>query len=225
MTRQPKAQRASGDGSRVPHCASLPPSITLSLSLTFLSRRCMAAATVAVLIALAAPAVEAQAAALFTPVNETPPPGPPGDITLRSRVVTIDLGQLDHAQAAVAEPAGQTSHTRDTPTGADKRSAALAPGTTLTLNLFDDTVVTGIVEWTEPTFSGGYSISGRLVDDPLGTLTLVVNGERIVGTVQTLEGTYRIRSVGAGRSTVSEVEEPLLNCGVGAPHSETDHLH
>ena len=189
------------------------------------SLRCMAAATVVVLTALAAPAVEAQTADLFTPVDETPPSGPLDDITLRSRVVTIDLGQLDHAQAAVAGPPGQTTHTRDTSPRTDKSSTTPTPGTTLIFNLFDDTVVTGIVEWTEPTFSGGYSISGRLVDDPLGTLTLVVNGERIVGTVQTLEGTYRIRSVGAGRSTVSEVEEPPLNCGVGEPHSETDHQH
>ena len=187
--------------------------------------RCMAAATVVVLTALAAPAVEAQTADLFTPIDEPPPSGPLDDITLRSRVVTIDLGQLDFAQAAVAEPAVPTTQTRGTSPRTDKSSTTLAPGTTLTLNLFDDTVVTGIVEWTEPTFSGGYSISGRLVDDPLGTLTLVVNGERIVGTVQTLEGTYRIRSVGAGRSTVSEVEEPPLNCGVGEPHSETDHPH
>ena len=189
------------------------------------SLRCMAAATVVVLTALAAPAVEAQTADLFTPVDETPPSGPLDDITLRSRVVTIDLGQLDHAQAAVAGPPVPTTQTRDTSPRTDKSSTTPTPGTTLTLNLFDDTVVTGIVEWTEPTFSGGYSISGRLVDDPLGTLTLVVNGERIVGTVQTLEGTYRIRSVGAGRSTVSEVEEPPLNCGVGEPHSETDHQH
>ena len=185
----------------------------------------LAAATVAVLIAWAAPAVDAQPGDLFTPVDEPPPAGPLDDITLRSRVVTIDLGQLDHAQAAVATPPGPTPHTRALSLRTDKQRAAPAPGTTLTLNLFDDTVVTGIVEWTEPTFSGGYAISGRLVDDPLGSLTLVVNDERIVGTVQTSDGTYRIRSVGAGLSTVSEVEEPPLECGVEEPHSETDHQH
>ena len=187
--------------------------------------RCMAAATVAVLTALAALAVEAQPADLFTSVNETPPSGPLDAITLRSRAVTIDLGQLDHAQAAVAEPPGQTTHTRDVSPRTDKSGSVPAPGTTLTLNLFDNTVVTGIVEWTDPTFSGGYSVSGRLVGDPLGSMTLVVNGERVVGTVQSPEGTYRIRSIGAGLSTVSEVEEPPLECGVGEPHSEADHQH
>ena len=189
------------------------------------SLRCMAAATVVVLTALAAPAVEAQTADLFTPVNETPPPGPPDDITLRSRVVTIDLGQLDHAQAVVASSPVPTTQTRDTSPRTDKSGTPPAPGTTLTLNLFDDTVVTSIVEWTEPTFSGGYSVSGRLVGDPLGSMTLVVNGERVVGTVQSPEGTYRIRSVGDGLFTISEVEEPPLNCEVETPHSGTDHQH
>ena len=187
--------------------------------------RLLAAATVAVLIAWAAPAVDAQPGALFTPVHDPPPAGPLDDITLRSRVVTIDLGQLDHAQAAVAVPPGPAPHTTALSLRTDTQRAAPAPGTTLTLNLFDDTVVTGLVEWTEPTFSGGYAVSGRLVDEPLGTLTLVVNGDRVVGTVRLPEETYRIRSVGDGRSTISEVEEPPLECGVEEPHSETDHPH
>ena len=87
-------------------------------------------------------------------------------------VVTIDLGQLDHAQAAVAAPPGPTPHTSALPARTDTQRAAPAPGTTLTLNLFDDTVVTGLVEWTEPTFSGGYAVAGHLVEEPLGTLTL-----------------------------------------------------
>ena len=187
--------------------------------------RSIAVATVAVLTVLAALTVEAQGADLFTPVDTTPPSGPLDEITLRSRVVTVDLGQLDRVQAAVADPPYQTLRTRDAFPHTDKRSTESVPGTTLTFNLFDDTVVTGIVEWTDPTFSGGYSVSGRLVGDPLGTMTLVVNGERVVGTVQSPEGTYRIRSIGAGLSTISEVEEPPLECGAGEPHSETDHQH
>ena len=73
------------------------------------SLRYMAAATVIALTALAAPTVEAQSVDLFTPVEETPPAGPLDDITLRSRVVTIDLGQLDHAQAALADAWTSTS--------------------------------------------------------------------------------------------------------------------
>ena len=189
-----------------------------------LSLRSFAAGTVMLLTVLAAPAF-AQTAALFTPVDETPPSGPLDALTLRSRVVTIDLGQLDHAQAAVADPPGQPTQTRDTSPRTNKRSTAPAPGTTLTLNLFDDTVVTSLVEYTEPTFSGGYAVSGRLVEEPFGTMTLVVNGETVAGTVRLLGETYRIRSVGAGQATISEVEEPPLNCGVGEPHAEPDHQH
>ena len=90
--------------------------------------RVLAAATVAVLIAWAAPAVDAQPGALFTPVNEPPPAGPLDDITLRSRVVTIDLGQLDYAQAAVAAPPGPPMHTRALSARTDKQRAAPAPG-------------------------------------------------------------------------------------------------
>ena len=88
--------------------------------------RLLAAATVAVLIAWAAPAVDAQPGALFTPVDEPPPSGPLDDITLRSRVVTIDLGQLDHAQAAVAAPPGPTPHTRALSLRTDTQRAAPA---------------------------------------------------------------------------------------------------
>ena len=94
------------------------------------------------------------------------------------------------------------------------------PEATLTLNLFEDVALTGIVERTAPTFSGGYSISGRLVGKPLGTLTIVVNGETVAGTVRTLGGTYRIRSVGGGQYTISEVKEPPLDCEVLEPESE-----
>ncbi len=188
-------------------------------------RRMCLAVTVAVLTTLVPPPSEAQSPVLFTSVNETPPPGPLGTETLRSRLVTMDLGQVQHARAAAATASGQPPQTRDTSGRTDKSSAAPAPGTLLTLNLFDDVVVTGVVERTAPTFSGGYSVAGHLVEEPLGTLTLVVNGETVVGTVRMLGETYQIRSVGGGLYTISEVKEHPLNCGVEGPHSETDHQH
>ena len=183
----------------------------------------MVAATTAVLTVLLPPTVEAQAADLFTPVEEPLPSIPAAALTLRSRVVTMDLGQVQRAQAAAAQPPGQPSQTRDTSARTDKRSTAPALGTTLTLNLFDDTVVTGIVEQTAPTFSGGYSVAGHLVEEPRGTMTLVVNGETVAGTVRLPGEIYQIRSVGDGLYAISEVEEPPLNCGVEESHSETDH--
>ena len=165
----------------------------------------------------------AQAADLFTPVAEPPPASlPAAELTLRSRVVAMDLGQVQQARAAVESP-GQRVHTRDVSVRRDKSSTAPPPGTTLTFNLFDDVVVTGIVEQTAPTFSGGYSVAGHLVEEPLGTMTLVVNGEAVAGTVRTLGEVYHIRSVGDGLYAISEVEEPPLNCGVERPHTEMDH--
>ena len=68
------------------------------------------------------------------------------------------------------------------------------------MNLFDDIVFTGIVERTAPTFSGDYSVSGQIDGVTLGTMTLVVNGEVVAGTVRTPHGTYRIRPARRGRS-------------------------
>ena len=175
-----------------------------------------------VLTALVAPAVEAQAADLFTPVTEAPSALPSDDLTLRSRVVTLDLEQVERARATVKDadrPVLSLGPARSA-TGAD---TAFTPGTVLTFNLFDDVVVTGRVEHTAPTFSGGYSISGSLVGEPLGSLALVVNGETVAGTVRRLGETYQIRSMGEGLYAISEVEEPQLGCGVDALHAETDH--
>ena len=107
-------------------------------------------------------------------------------ITLRRRVVTIDFEMLGRARASAA--------------------AGTAPSAAVTLNLFDDVVLTGMVERIEPTFSGGWSVSGRIAGEPLGTMTLVVNGQAVAGTVRTLGGTYRIRWVGDGMYAISEVD-------------------
>ena len=107
-------------------------------------------------------------------------------ITLRRRVVTIDFEMLGRARASAA--------------------AGTAPSAAVTLNLFDDVVLTGMVERIEPTFSGGWSVSGRIAGEPLGTMTLVVNGQTVAGTVRTLGGTYRIRWVGDGMYAISEVD-------------------
>ena len=165
------------------------------------------------------------AADLFTPGDEPPPPSvASADLTVRSRLVSMDLEQVRRAWAAAAPPA-QTEHTRDPSGHPDTTGPAPVPGTTLTFNLFADVVVTGIVERTAPTFSGGYSVAGHLVEEPLGTMTLVVNGETVVGTVRLPGETYAIRSVGGGLYAISEEEEPPLDCEAEAPHSGTDHLH
>ena len=122
-------------------------------------------------------------------------------LALRSRPVRIDFAQLASPDVSDAPLAVRPAY-----------------GELLRLNLFDDTLFMGVVERIEPTFSGGYSISGRLSGVEVGTLTLVVNGDVVAGTIRTLETTYRIRSAANGLHTISEVDlsrlpplgEPIL---------------
>ena len=175
---------------------------------------------------VAPPAVEAQSNVVFSTIDlpsprlRLPAPASHDASVVRRRLVTIDLERLQRARTAVAaQPRARVRKRAVFPSGGG-RDAVLASNATLTLNLFEDVVVTGIVERTEPTYSGGYSVSGRLVGNSLGTLTIVVNGETVAGTVRTLGGTYRIRSVGGGRYTISEVKEPPLDCQVLKPEAE-----
>ena len=134
-------------------------------------------------------------------------PDVPGLRTVRRRFVTIDLARLATARAQASQPIA---------------NADLAPRT-LTLNLFRDLVLSGIVEHTEPTPSGsGYVLSGRLrrvapseadlVADTDGTvwqMTLLVYGETVAGTVRTPDEIYNIRSMGNGTHAITQVESTL----------------
>ena len=113
----------------------------------------------------------------------------PGVTMLRSRLTLIDLELLAEARAA--------AELDTTPP-------------TLTLNLFDDVVFSGIVELIEPTLSGGYALSGHLDGVELGTMTLVVNGEVVAGSVRTPDSTYRIRPVGGGRHAIEQIDSRSL---------------
>ena len=130
------------------------------------------------------------AAAVGAPGSETPP----GSSTVRRRLVVIDFGQLTPPvdQAAVGA------------------AGAAGPSGVLRLNLFDDATFTGLVERTAPTFSGGYSMSGQLTGVEMGTVTLVVNGDVVAGTVRTPEATYRIRPAGGGLHAVSQIDPSQL---------------
>ena len=154
------------------------------------------------LVVAGAASLHAQAEGVFLAVE--PPPGrsnsalwedistDAGPLTLRSRLVRIDFGQLDAARAV----AGQSAED-------------LTP---LTLNLFDDTVLTAHVESTAPTASG-YALSGRLIGEPFGMMTLIVNGTVVAGTVRTLEATWRIRTAGAGMYRIRQVDLSTLAPG------------
>ena len=185
-----------------------------AVSLRWPSPRSLVAVTFLLLAVLLPPVVTGQPVALFTPVDEPPPPAPLADVTLRSRAVDIDFAQLQDVQT---ELAGSSSFNTllagvaaaPLTTG---RSSNPLPNTTLHLNLFDDRVVTGIIDHTTPVFSGGYALTGRIVGDPLGTMALVINGETVSGTVRLSDGTYHIQSLGPGQYTISEEEETPLDC-------------
>ncbi len=151
----------------------------------------------ALLVGLAAAESAGQPGGLFREVTSAAAAIAPGlpaasdAITLRRRLVAIDFEQLTpSADTAAAAPGG----------------AVAAPSGVLTLNLFDDASFTGLVRSVAPTFSGGYSLSGPLAGVEMGTMTLVVNGEVVAGSVRTPAATYRIRPAGAGLHAVSEVD-------------------
>ena len=166
-------------------------------------RRSRPPAALAVLLLLGWPtgAAAGQPGGLFTAVSPAAvtagaSPITPDTLTLRRRLVTIDLGQLEPAaDAAIQRGAAGTG---------------IAPRGILTLNLFEDAVFTGLVERTAPTFSGGQSLSGPLAGIEMGTMTLVVNGEVVAGTVRTPEATYRIRPAGNGLHAVSQIDPSQL---------------
>ena len=162
-----------------------------------LARRPASLVASILLVALPASEIAGQPSGLFQSVAPTAAaPGggsvtPPDSPTLRRRLVSVDFGQLVPF-AATAEAGG----------AAGPRS--------LRLNLFDDAVFTGLVERTAPTFSGGYALSGRLAHVEMGTVTLVVNGAVVAGTVWTQEATYLIRPAGGGLHAVSQVDPARL---------------
>ncbi len=138
---------------------------------------------------------EAMASGLFSEVEGDSPPSPGVD-TLASRLVEIDFGQLSQVTKSQVGPKGPV-------TGKPTEPQALV------LNLFDDVVLTGIVEHVEPT-SSGHSLWGRLDGVGLGTFTLVVNGSVVVGTVRTPDAVYTIRTAGDGTYVIRQIDESSL---------------
>ena len=136
-----------------------------------------------------------QLGGLFSQIEGDPPPS--SDVeTLASRLVGIDFGQLANA---IESPVGP----KDPVTGIPQTPHKLV------LNLFADVVLTGIVEHVEPTASG-HALWGGLEGVKLGTMTLVVNGSVVVGTVRTPDAVYTIRTAGGGAYVVRQIDESSL---------------
>ena len=147
-------------------------------------------AALAIAMALAAGGTAAQQTALFEPVEPTIDPradekGVPalsttarmptrGGETVRHRTTRVDFSRLAAVRASLES--GRPA--------------------TIDLNLFDDVVFKAVNLRMAPTSSGGYSLSGHIEGVPLGTATLVVNGEVVVGSIRTPTGTYTIDANG-----------------------------
>ncbi len=138
---------------------------------------------------------QAQPDDLFYEVDGDPLPSNGVD-ALESRLVGIDLGKLSEATKSYLNPKGPVTGQPPTPQK-------------LILNLFDDAVFTGIVEHVEPTASG-HALWGSLEGVELGTMTLVVNGKVVVGTVRTPNGVYTIRTTGDGTYVIRQIDESSL---------------
>ena len=138
---------------------------------------------------------QARSGGLFTEVEGDPPPSTDVE-TLASRLAGIDFRQLDQVTNPQIEP-------KDPATGNPSTSKKLV------LNLFNDVLLTGIVEHVEPT-SSGHALWGSLEGVELGTMTLVVNGKIVVGTVRTPEAVYTIRTAGDGTYIIRQIDESSL---------------
>ena len=87
-----------------------------------------------------------------------------------------------------------------------ERGAALP---VLRLNLFEDVVVESLVESADLTASG-YSWSGGVTGDPMGSVAVAVNGDVVSGVVRTRGRVYMIRSEGSGQYSIREVDRSEL---------------
>ena len=105
--------------------------------------------------------------------------------------------------APALEPA--TMRSRVVQVDTQKITAARRGREVLKLNLFDDAVVEVRIKHVRPTRTG-YFISGTPKGMDWGEIRLVVNGSVMVGTVETSEGKFTIRSGGARRHVIRQVD-------------------
>ncbi len=79
-------------------------------------------------------------------------------------------------------------------------------GSTLTLNLFEDVVLTGVLERVELNQSGGFTWLGHVEGVPLSQVTMVVKDGLLVGNVVMPAGFYQVRLAGNGVHAVHEID-------------------
>ena len=132
--------------------------------------------------------------------------------------------------------AGAPSIANVSPPGIRQRFAEIDPralevmpddvaGSVVRLNLFPDAEFAAEITDRIPT-SAGYALWGHLVGDEMSSVTLVVNGDIVIGSVRTSTGTFSVRSTGeSGVVQIQEVDlaalppgaPPLVPPPTGAP--------
>ncbi len=81
------------------------------------------------------------------------------------------------------------------------------PGSTVTLNLFDDARFVAVLEYVEPLGDGGYAWAGHLADRPDASVILTVRDGRIQASVNALQdGFYLLRATRDGAQLVVQIE-------------------
>lgn len=89
------------------------------------------------------------------------------------------------------------------------------PGDSLSLNLFDDVSLVGLVSRIEYRGPASYNCAGSIVGEPNGTFTLVLANEVMVANIYvTGLGSYQIRYVGDGVHVVQQIDDSQsMPCG------------
>ena len=151
----------------------------------------------------------AQERPLFT-VPERPdlslPEGVADDpATIRHRIAAVPVDRLSELHRVVQSRQEISVERRGVDAGGDS----------LALNLFDDVVVTAVVERAEPSISDGFVLSGGIADDPLGDFVIAVVEGAVAGTVHAGGAHYELVPSGDGLITVIESEDEF-ECGVDA---------
>ena len=119
-------------------------------------------------------------------------------------------GVFTEAQTAIVSPTGPASEpatvrSRVVQVDTRKIAAARRGREILQLNLFDDAVIEVRINRVRPT-RAGYFISGTPRGMEWGEARLVVNGPVIVGTVETPESKFTIRSAGSNRALIRQID-------------------
>ncbi|MBK8430693.1 MAG: hypothetical protein IPL28_05135 [Chloroflexi bacterium] len=110
---------------------------------------------------------------------------------------------------ATAETAVHTAE--QTPTTTRARAATLTTttlGASLTLNLFDDVLVTAEQLSTEPAQGGGYLWYGHILDQPLSQVTLLVRDGQLWGNIRWPLAVYAVRPLDTnGLHLIEQINE------------------